>query len=92
MDFADCITYIFSWHSLQDSCPKCATLNGETWENQDLFQHTLKDPVYGDIWDLDNDCTLAHPNCRCNLEVNYIINEENLSVLLLEHNLSHFIK
>jgi len=63
------ISYVFSWRALSDACPKCQALNGQEWNDQDLFQNTLWDPIYGDIWNLDADHTLAHPNCRCQLEV-----------------------
>ena len=63
------ISYIFAWHSLGDACPKCQRLNGREWRDQDLFQNTLWDSFEGNIWNLDADHTLAHPNCRCQLEV-----------------------
>lgn len=37
--------------------------------DQNIFQSTLWDPVWGDVWDLDAGHTLAHPNCRCQLAV-----------------------
>lgn len=78
------VTYTFVWHSLSDACPKCQDLNGRQFFEQDIFQNTLKDSVYGDIWNLDADHTLAHPNCRCQLEVHAKpsnILEENLGML-----------
>ena len=62
---------VFAWHALNDACPKCRALNGKEWRNQDLFQNVLWDAIWGDIWDLVADHTLAHPNCRCQLEVRF---------------------
>jgi hypothetical protein len=63
-----------------DACHVCAALDGQTFTDQDLFQHTLWSPIWGDIWDLDNDLPLTHPNCKCRLEVIY---ESTLDELLL---------
>jgi len=68
-DVENAISYVFAWHALSDACPKCQALNGREWREQDLFQNMLWDPIYGDIWNLDASHTLAHPNCRCQLEV-----------------------
>ena len=66
-------TYVLTWHSLTDACPKCQQLNGHEYRDQDIFKETLWDPIWGDIWDFITDHTLAHPNCRCQLEVRVII-------------------
>lgn len=66
---SEAVSYVFAWHALSDACPKCQKLNGREWHDQDIFQNTLWDPIYGDIWNLDASQTLAHPNCRCQLEV-----------------------
>jgi len=52
-------------------------LRGKEWHTQDIHQATLVDPIFGDVWDLNNDRPLTHPNCRCNLEVdiNYILDK-----------------
>ena len=68
-------SYVFAWHSLSDACPKCQRLNGREWRDQDLFANRLYDVFEGDIWDLDASHTLAHPNCRCQLEVRVIMGE-----------------
>jgi len=59
-------------------CPKCQRLNGRIWDNQSLYQHVLWDEIEGDLWDLDNDVSLAHPNCKCILEVQYTASLEEL--------------
>jgi len=72
-DVEEAISYVFVWHALSDACPKCQRLNGREWRDQDLFQNILWDPVWGNIWNLDADHSLAHGehqyNCRCQLEV-----------------------
>ena len=69
----DVATYIFTWFSLSDACRKCRALNGRDFHDQDLFQEVLWDPVWGDLWDLNADHSLAHGreqhNCRCQLTV-----------------------
>jgi len=65
----DAISYVFMWHSLSDACEKCRHLNGREWRDQDLFQQVLWDPIWGNLWNLDTDQKLTHPNCRCQLEV-----------------------
>lgn len=69
MTLQDNVRYIFKWNALTDACPKCRRLNQREWWDQDLFQNLLWDPYEGDIWDLDANMTLAHPNCRCQLAV-----------------------
>jgi hypothetical protein len=65
----DIVSYVFLWRALSDACPKCKALNGRVLRDQDLFQAKLYDPIYGEIWDLNADYPLTHPNCRCHLEV-----------------------
>jgi len=60
--------HVFVWHSLSDACPKCRQLNQRQWHSQQLYMERLWDPFYGDIWDMHQG-SLAHPNCRCQLEV-----------------------
>jgi len=79
----DAISYVFMWHALSDACPKCQALNGKEWLDQDLFTHTVWDSVYGDVWDLDADHSLAHGaqqyNCRCQLEVRVAVELDELN-------------
>jgi hypothetical protein len=62
---------------MSDACPQCAALNGQTFENQDIFQSTLWSAFWGDIWDLDSNRPLTHGgtgiNCRCQLQVRVIV-------------------
>lgn len=55
--------------------------------NQDIYQHVLWHPIWGDIWDLDNDEPLTHPNCKCYLEVTY---EATLEELLFPSEVTTF--
>ncbi len=70
------IEYVFTWHSLSDACLKCQGLNGREWHDQDIFQNTLWDPIWGNLWDFNSDHTLSHPNCRCQLEVRVTVHLE----------------
>ena len=63
------ITYILTWHACSDACTKCQHLNGREYRDQDIFQQTVWDSIWGNIWHLDEGHSLAHPNCRCQLEV-----------------------
>jgi hypothetical protein len=77
-EIEDYIEYLFHWSSLADACPKCRSLNGKVWHGQNLFNPTLRDDVYGDIWDLNADVSLMHGasgTCRCHLQVEVIFNE-----------------
>ena len=61
------------WHALGDACPECANLSGRIFEGQNIWQDTLWDPIWGDIWDMNIDMPLTHggtgAHCRCQLEV-----------------------
>lgn len=63
------VSFIFAWHALSDACPICQSLDGQEFHGQNIFQSVLWSPVWGDIWHLDQGHTLAHPNCRCQLEL-----------------------
>ena len=70
----EAITYIFKWNALSDACPRCQALNGREWRDQNIYQGTLWDVIYGDIWNLDAGHSMAHCrhdscNCRCQLAV-----------------------
>jgi hypothetical protein len=59
----------FTWQTGgADPCQKCASLNGLSWI-QDINEPVLHDPFFGDLWDLDADQSLVHPNCKCSLLV-----------------------
>jgi len=72
------INITFIWHSLIDACRKCQALNGREFHNQDLFQSVLWDHIYGNVWDLNTNQTLAHPHCRCWVEIQVTFNPEKL--------------
>ena len=65
--------YFFMWQSLSDACPKCRNLNGREWTDQNIYQEVLFDVIWGNLWNLDADHSLAHGvkqyNCRCQLSV-----------------------
>jgi hypothetical protein len=70
----------FTFHtSWLEPCHKCRTLNGRTFEGTSIYAGVLWDAVWGDIWDIENDLPLTHPNCKCYLEVTY---ESTLDELL----------
>jgi len=70
---SDGITYTFTWRAQGDACPECANLNGRSWTGQDIFQGTLYDAFWGDIWNLDDDRSMTHggsgSQCRCKIDV-----------------------
>lgn len=78
------ISYVFRWVGIIDerSCKKCRRLIGREWRDQDLFQHVLWDPFEGDIFDLDAGVPLTHPNCRCTVTVEIIVDEPKLTEYL----------
>lgn len=43
------------------------------YRDQNIYQNTLWDVHWGNIWDLNADHSLAHPNCRCQLTVRVVI-------------------
>ena len=75
------VSYTFAWHALSDSCPKCQHLDGREWPEQNIYQNTLFDYLFGDVWDLNNDHSLAHPNCRCQLELRVHIDMNKMDSL-----------
>jgi hypothetical protein len=79
------VTYVFTWHALSDACPKCQNLNGKEWHDQDIFQEILWDPIWGNLWNLDLNHSLAHGrkqyNCRCQLEVRVEFHPEEIKEL-----------
>ena len=75
------VGYVFVWHlGGVKPCRKCIALSGRAYREQDLFEHALVDPEFGPIWNLDGDVSLAHPNCKCHLEVHIEIDVERLQV------------
>jgi hypothetical protein len=65
----------FIWHThwshIEDINEICSRLDGQVFTTQSLYQNILYDPIWGDLWDLENDVPLTHPNCKCHLEVIY---------------------
>jgi hypothetical protein len=71
--------FSFTFHtSWMEPCKKCQALNGRTWHGNELFQGVIYDPIWGDVWDLESDFPLTHPNCKCYLEVTYEATLEEL--------------
>ncbi len=66
----DAVSYIFIWHFCDDrACPTCMRLNGRTWTDQDIYQATIWDPIWGDVYDLNAGEPIVHRYCRCYVEV-----------------------
>lgn len=67
----DAVSYEFTWHTFSmEPCERCRELDGQTW-TQSKLEGLLISPITGEeIWDLDADVSLMHPNCYCYLEVN----------------------
>lgn len=65
------VSYVFKWHTVVDArtCERCLGLDGKEWHGQDLFQSAVWDDIYGEVWGLDANHSLLHPNCRCQLDV-----------------------
>lgn len=74
-------TYTFLWHSMGDACPKCRSLNGQEFGDQDIYQKMLYSPVWGDLMDLDTGYLFTHPHCRCQTEVKAECNLKEISEL-----------
>lgn len=68
---SEAVSYVFAWHSLSDACPKCQRLNNrDFWlRGRDLDRGIIWALGEGEVWDLDKGHSLAHPNCRCQLEL-----------------------
>ena len=56
-----------------DACKQCAYLNSNVYDDQSIFQSTVWDPIWGDIFNLDTGQKLTHGgtgiNCRCTMEI-----------------------
>jgi hypothetical protein len=74
------------WYAYFDACPVCKDLNGQVWETPRLTG-TLIHPVHGPVYDLDADVSLTHPNCRCFLEFNPIVNLEQTPIFQSAQNI-----
>ena len=75
------ISYTFTWHTNPDAKDlKCRSLDGQVWQNQDISQPFLIDAVYGPVWDLLADQSYAHPNCKCILDVEIMVDLERVQL------------
>lgn len=78
-ELKDYVEYTFTWISTIDArtCRKCLGLHGYVFQRQDVFQHFLWHPFWGNVWDLDADHSLTHGNtpryCRCRLHVDAMV-------------------
>ena len=72
----------FIWHAMGDACKQCAYLNGNVYTDQDIFQSTVWDPFYGDIFNLDTGQKMTHGgtgiNCRCTMEVRIVFDWDRI--------------
>lgn len=74
------VTVTITWHTTVDPCRKCQALNGRTYHVEDLDVPYLMDPEFGPIWDLNKDVSLAHPNCKCYVDVQIDVTLEKLEI------------
>lgn len=73
-ELQDVATYIFTWFACSDACKKCRALHGRDFHHQNLYQNTLFDVIWGDIWDLNRDVEITHLHGRCQLTVRVLFN------------------
>ena len=74
----DNATYLFTWHTnWACPCKKCQTLDGRMYSDVTIYDPYLFDGEFGNIWDIQNDEPLTHPNCKCYLEVEAIVKAED---------------
>lgn len=62
------VTYILVWRAFPGACKKCLALNGYVWTLQQI-DGLLMHPLFGPVYDLTNELSLAHPWCHCSLDV-----------------------
>jgi hypothetical protein len=80
----------FTWHTnWLEPCRKCQGLNGKTFDGTSVYEGALYDPIWGDVWDITTDTSMAHPNCKCFLEVTY---EATIEELLHPSKVTTFIR
>jgi hypothetical protein len=71
-------TYLFTWHTAWlEPCEKCKRLEGRMYSEYTLESDYIYDGEFGNIWDIQNDMPLTHPNCKCFLEVEIFTAVEN---------------
>jgi len=88
----EAITYELLWETFAaDACPRCQHLNGATWTLKTLTG-TLSHPSEGDIYDLDADLSLTHPNCRCFLLITPQIDLEKTELFQAMKNVFEEVK
>jgi len=69
----------FTWHTAGCPCPRCAALDGRIWIGRDIEAAFLVDEVEGAVWNLDDNTSFMHPNCKCSIEVQPEIDEERIA-------------
>ena len=65
----EAIEYLITWRCYQDACPECQSLRDYPFVFEGALPQLLIHPHWGPVWDVVNDVSLTHPNCRCTLEV-----------------------
>jgi hypothetical protein len=79
------VTFELTWSAFSDACEKCRFLEGTKWTLNDITG-SLTHPEFGDVYDLDADISLTHPNCRCWLQVDVNIDlEKSLLIASLKN-------
>ena len=83
------LTYRIIWHSIPDKrrCKICEGLEGYTWTFEEAFPPFLEHPIFGVVWDMEANHSIAHEfqgglaiNCRCFPEIIIDINVEQIEL------------
>jgi len=76
------VTYVFKWVTVVDerTCKRCLELDGKEWYGQDLFESAVWDDIYGEVWGLNAEHSLLHPNCRCQLQITVEIHVNEIEI------------
>jgi len=70
--------FTFTWQTIDvDACKKCLAMNGTQWQTLELTP-VLVHPLFGDVYDLEIDKSLVHPNCRCYLQIDVQVDLEKI--------------
>lgn len=75
------LIFVWRWQTLDEhACERCLALDGSEWQTLDLTP-ILVHPFFGDVYDLETDQSLMHPNCRCYLDVDVQVDLEKLPLV-----------
>ena len=75
------VTYLIHWIIMDtNACRKCQILGTRTFDQNNLEGSWLVDREFGPVWDLANESSMVHPNCRCTLDIEPEINPDEFVV------------